>query len=455
MAEAPQGSAWPYLLTRRGALHVDESGRKVLVNGLPLMGRSADEAKLSPISLSWNGSWEPGKRSVEAWRVSTRGEVTAQGSDGWVEIVSRIVLATPEPTTRLWRISESWFAMGDRGVTDGPPLQWPGDGGAGSVKVRSLEVAPVGMRVGAFDRSTPGAGQAVPVPVPSGWCVLLEGPGFLSVRDPGTDEHFLTRCGLLKLDSEGWLVTEKRSYRVQVFSDEPFPGVRDLRVPVAKGTGRLTLESRWIVESLGIDVHGFISLKNTEGVRKRLGRLKIDRLSHAARSVAADGYFWKARPDRRLVDQALGVNPIPGGLGTRIRSGQLDPSYLDAEASNALNHRARFLQQPHVREDSSTALAIGGAGFFLVRNPATAEVLMTRSGRFRWTGDGHLENDRGWRVQGLVAPGQTAWEDVRVAGRSPWVMGNLVIDESEVGNGPRYYRIVVDEENVPGGASSR
>jgi flagellar basal body rod protein FlgG len=398
-----------YQLTRVGDFRVDTEGRFVTADGGWLMGFAAGGETLEPVvvrgpslthaSVGWK------------WTVSPKGEVIRWGLDDSQEVVSQVALAVPEPTSRVQRISERVFRIVGMDGNDLPPMHRPGEGGAGWLRSGEMEAAAPGLAVGSFDRRRPGGSHMIPLPMPFALSVTLEGPGCLVVRDPAKDERFWTRCGLLKLDADGWLVTEKRGYRVQGFSDHPFPGVRDLRVPLRWDPEAAGGEPGIWLDSVFLDGHGYLSAMNVEGEEVRLGRLKIDRVAEPGEWISESDPFWKAAPGLATTSLA-GLQGSGSEQSTEVRFGSADPRYLDEETLRRLNHRLRFQQQPIERVASPTSLAISGHGCFLVRDPASDQVLMTRSGRFHWSDDAYLENDRGWRVQGLWGAGLDQLGDV-------------------------------------------
>jgi len=71
-----------------------------------------------------------------------------------------------------------------------------------------------------------------------------------------------------------------------------------------------------------------------------------------------------------------------------------------------------FAQGSFESTDSTTDLAIGGEGFFVVRDPTTAEnVYYTRAGEFRFDKDGNFTNPAGYIVRGWALDSDTG-EDV-------------------------------------------
>jgi flagellar hook protein FlgE len=446
--QAHRPQTWTYALTRSGYFWLDDRGRLSSPDGGWVMGFGPDGVTLEPVVVKSPGGMrflltnhEPGNppgsmhggaaggtsaapdarlmgplTEPQTWDgskgwVAPNGEVIWERLDGTQEVIARIALAMPGPNQRLERFSERLYRVSGRGETGLPQMHRPGAGGAGWLRSGEWEAPTPGLKVGFSDRATMGHSLAIPVWIPFGFSVALEGPGCLVVRDPASDERYLTRCGLLKLDSEGWLVTDQRGYRVQGFSDTPFPGVRDLRVPQEWDEAESGWRSGpgWV--SVVLDDHGYLLGMTTDGVTIRLGRLKIDRAARVGTSVSASEPFWKAEPVSADVAETGMGGPVFEG-GTSIWVNHADPRYLDQEAVRRLNHRARFMQHRLERGALPTSLAIGGPGQFLVRDPVRGIVWMTRLGRFRWSDDGYLENDRGWRVQGLRSPWQSRLEDV-------------------------------------------
>ncbi|MGC3961122.1 MAG: hypothetical protein QM813_25295 [Verrucomicrobiota bacterium] len=61
-------------------------------------------------------------------------------------------------------------------------------------------------------------------------------------------------------------------------------------------------------------------------------------------------------------------------------------------------------------------LAIRGAGWFVVREPFDGQLFYTRYGNFRLDSNGYLISAPGYRVQGLVQPGQSLIGDIQIDG---------------------------------------
>jgi hypothetical protein len=75
---------------------------------------------------------------------------------------------------------------------------------------------------------------------------------------------------------------------------------------------------------------------------------------------------------------------------------QLAPSILEI-----WRKQTRGTQGTIMRAGDDAFLAISGAGFFQILNPASGEVHYTRLGMFQWSSDGCLVTFHGWRVQGF------------------------------------------------------
>ncbi|MGE3309251.1 MAG: hypothetical protein AB7O66_04715 [Limisphaerales bacterium] len=390
LVRSPSGGRPSYSLTRYGALRIDENGNLVTGEGGLVLGFSLVNEEPEPINFpgpGWIGGDSAGRILVSI-QVEPNGEVVGGFSDGSVEVVARIGVVLPARPDRLRRISDWNFDCADCGPVDLPSLHGPGEGGAGTLRHGVLELPQPGLSLGTFDRTAGRReGSVLPVPVllPRLLCVHLEGPGGLTVRDPATDQEFVTRDGLIKIDSEGWLVTLTGGYRVRGFSEAPFPGMRDLRVPMASSGSSLGSDTMLMAETASIDGHGFVTAYGADGGIVRLGRVKL--------------------------------GPFPGSEAvgpTWIRSGRVDPACLDEATLKALNHRSRFVQRPIEPADSPMWVAIAGSGFFLVRTPE-GERLLTRSGRFRRQDDGSIVTEAGWPVQAVREAWGDELEDLRVA----------------------------------------
>ncbi len=392
------GAPPSHSLTRYGGFRIDEDGCLRAADGGFVMGFAPETGVLAPISFraAMLGRGNEPERFSQSWWVESSGEFFVGFTDGSREVVARIAVALPEGPERLRRISEWNFECAGCGPADLPPLRSPGEGRAGWVRPFELELPPPELKLGAFNRSTERQdGRVIPVPVPSGVCVFLDGPGGLIVRDHVTDREFATRGGLLKIDSDGWLVTMVDGHRVRGFTDTPFPAVRDLRIPLWDGDSTWRFEPTLIPETVRIDVHGVVEADMTDGGIVRLGRLKM--------GPVANSTGWMSRA-------SVTENAGP----TRIHSRRVDPRFLDEAALKALNQSARFARKPIRSDESPTSLAILGAGFFVVRDSA-GELLLTRSGRFRRLEDGSLANENGWRVQGVRGAWGNRLEDLRMA----------------------------------------
>lgn len=66
-----------------------------------------------------------------------------------------------------------------------------------------------------------------------------------------------------------------------------------------------------------------------------------------------------------------------------------------------------------------TDLAIRGAGWFVVGDPFDGQLFYTRYGNFRLDSDGYLITAQGYRVQGLMQPGQSLIGDIQIDQRFP------------------------------------
>lgn len=79
---------------------------------------------------------------------------------------------------------------------------------------------------------------------------------------------------------------------------------------------------------------------------------------------------------------------------------------------------SNFAQGPYESSSEATDIAIGGTGFFIVRNSNSQEVYYTRAGNFRFDSNGYLVDPNGYRVQGWQVQQGSSSGGVRTMGVS-------------------------------------
>jgi flagellar hook protein FlgE len=235
--------------------------------------------------------------------------------------------------------------------------------------------------------------SSFPLRVGLEFCVTLEGPGFLVVRDPKTGTRYLTRCGLMHADWEGWLVTVPDGYRVQGWTNRVLSLSGDVRVDA---TDRPAEAEDAFLMHTSVLADGSLAAFLSNGVQYTRAKLWIARIPHPTllREVRHGLY---ATPEGGELES---TSEPTFDFTTELKMGNLDPRFLSAERQRWLHRRYQFQQNVVSRTGIDSHLAIGGDGFFRLRDPKSGQQLLTRSGLFQWSDDGYLEGLHGWRVQG-------------------------------------------------------
>lgn len=145
---------------------------------------------------------------------------------------------------------------------------------------------------------------------------------------------------------------------------------------------------------------------------------------------ALSGLFSIGKKVESTANNVANVN-TPGFKSSRVSlASELPQSVSTASGSSQIgrgatvNNVARnFSQGPFESSPNPTDLAIGGQGFFMLRQPESAEAdNYTRSGGFRFDCEGYLVNPSGYYVQG--------WATDQTTGEKQGAVGDIRIDKS-------------------------
>jgi flagellar hook protein FlgE len=102
---------------------------------------------------------------------------------------------------------------------------------------------------------------------------------------------------------------------------------------------------------------------------------------------------------RSTPSSANSSNTPSAGIGTGVTIAGVATSF----AQGSLSSTGR-----------DTDLGISGNGFFRVKNPVDGAEFATRSGEFRWSDQGYLVTQQGFRVQGLTGSGLSTVGDIQL-----------------------------------------
>ncbi|MBL9135307.1 MAG: hypothetical protein JNK85_05545 [Verrucomicrobiales bacterium] len=395
----PETPRQPPRLTRSGSFRIDSDGRLISIYGLRLQGVSPDGT--SVIDLAIPASQSIHGATLKSLKIAPDGTFTALYFDDTSRNAGRIALWQPAPDTRLCRWSDDDYTDPDMPDDWRLRLVTP-DGITRRLHPGFVQSPEPEIRVVGFHKHRLLDTPSFPMRVGLEFCVTFDGPGFLVVRDPKTGTRFLTRCGLLHQDWEGWLVTVPDGYRVQGWTNRAFTLSGDIRVDAAE---RPEESADAILAHASAQPDGSIAVTLSDGVRFTRARFAIAQVPDLTRleEIRHGLYVMPGSENLRLTNEAS------TDLSTRFEVGYLDPRFLSAERQQWIHEHYRFRQKAVERTGVGSHLAIAGDGFFRMRDPDTGRQILTRSGLFHWSEDGYLEGLHGWRVQGrsLTEPSES------------------------------------------------
>lgn len=416
----PWDSERPLRLTRRGDFRMHADGRLGSAEGYSVLGwgSGADTGDLSPAIV--RGPFAMGFFGF--WRIDGQGWILVGDDQGQETRVFRLALWLPGPNEGLTRVTEDVYLPREDEASVVARAAPPGEGTAGFVKSGFLEAPTPWIRVVPISDTDERESRVVPMWVGRPLYIAWEGEAAICVRDPVSNARYLTRCGALKLDRDGWVVTVERGYRVVGLQDGAEASEMDLRV---EPPGRVADEGDapyLVAEGAVFDPSGTLRASWSDGTYASLGRLKFVLPGIGARLRAGGERFWRmsdgADSGEREDSSSLGpVRP-------RVLAGALDPRCLDESLRQILSNEYRFIPHAIRRTNEGTSMAIGGSGFFVLRDPSQerGEYRLTRRGRYGRSPEGYWVNREGWRLQGVDIYDDGALTDVR----TPWVPGDVV-----------------------------
>ena len=246
--------------------------------------------------------------------------------------------------------------------------------------------------------------------VDSPTALAIDGRGWFLVVDNRTGEEFFTRQGEFVLDGNGYVVTLNGFVLQGVSGFNPAQAENVLIDTTGMPAGSDPTAS---VVSFRIQSNGDIIVGLSDGsefVRARV-LLQDFRLPANLRRVLP--HIYKSVPEA----EPIGVPQAPGSNGL----GWLKTNVVEIEDVRWAVKGTFQRHDPSVRGALTvtglpTDLGIRGEGFFVVRDPATSELFVTRVGFFLCDGDGFLQTYSGLRVQGFIDASETVMGDVVVDG---------------------------------------
>ena len=103
--------------------------------------------------------------------------------------------------------------------------------------------------------------------------------------------------------------------------------------------------------------------------------------------------------------QTLATSNLGGGESEQIGLGVTTQAITNNYTQGAINPTG-----------VQTDLAVSGNGFFIVKNPSSSEVFVTRAGNFHVDQNSYLVTNSGFRVQGYTNPALDSVGDIKIDG---------------------------------------
>lgn len=246
--------------------------------------------------------------------------------------------------------------------------------------------------------------------VDSPTALAIDGRGWFLVKERQTGEEFFTRQGEFVLDENGYVVTPDGFVLRGVSGFNPAQAENVL----IDSTGMpATSNPTASVVSFRIEQNGELIVGLSDGsefVRARV-LLQDFRLPANLRRVLP--HIYESVPEA----EPIGVPQAPGsnGLGW-LRTNAVEVAEVRWAVKGTFQRHDPSVRGALTVTGLPTDLGIRGEGFFVVRDPATSELFLTRVGFFLCDGDGFLQTYSGLRVQGFVDSSETVIGDVIIDG---------------------------------------
>ncbi len=171
--------------------------------------------------------------------------------------------------------------------------------------------------------------------------LAVSGNGFFVVKDPSTTATYVTRAGQFKMDSSGYLVTDK-GMRVQGYNDTSLSTVGDIQID-STGSSNASTAS---YSSYSIDAQGKINVNMSDNSQFVRGQVLLMSFQNPQALLKSGNSLYSGIDMAGPLGGAGSAAPAaPGtsGLGM-IRSGNLESSNVDltSEFANMITSQRAF-----------------------------------------------------------------------------------------------------------------
>lgn len=389
--------------TRWGGFQIDSNGYFITSAGLRLQGfENASLTTLGDLRLKSQLS-----NPIRSFKVEADGKIWATLADGQQSVNGQVLLQDYCAPDKLVRVGHKFYRISPASLPQS--VFAPGTGRLGRLLGGTLDVTPEPMRL-TLERSADQAGPLARGALTQTWLPTdlgIVGDGFFLVRNTNTSELFATRVGMFLQDGDGYLITYDR-LRVQGFTDAELSTRGDVRIDVADfSTGE---DSKALVSAFSIGTDGKVRVRLTDGTECVRSQVLLYSFNHPERLAPTNRGLYRGvtQADPRILTLTGGV------YEDGIRCGELE---LVNVTEDLLKHRQRLnlsTQGELIWTGSPTDLAMAGRGFFVLKDPASGIVGVTRAGGFQLDATGYLVTTRGWRVQGFSDTNLADRGDIRV-----------------------------------------
>lgn len=304
----------------------------------------------------------------------------------------------------------------------------PGDSPVGTLVPSALESA-VETELEPLSSTTTAPGDAA-------YCLrtsratdlAIVGDGWFLLRDPMTDEAFLTRSGVFRINPDGYLETPEGLRLMAYPQSLTTPSIRwigsydycDARVRLYWAR-RNNASARTDVYSFYIAENGDLQLWGSDASMRCEMSVAVVTPEWGEKLPRRDATKFTVPPQASLY--LLPSVPNPGSSMSRglVVSGCLDLRQLDDSLRREYPKLRDFTQGAVQRSKTPSHLAVSGRGFFIVREPVTSKKLATRAGCFEISEQGYFELPGGYRLQGedFNNPDSEALVDLRAVNSDP------------------------------------
>jgi len=156
----------------------------------------------------------------------------------------------------------------------------------------------------------------------------VSGSGFFQVKDPVSDEEYVTRAGNFQVDQDGYLVTDT-GQRVQGYNDLALSNIGDIQIEASVRPNGVS--STATMTGFSIETDGTIQVSLSDGSQYTRGQILLQNFSTPEALVKVGNNLYTGIGAAGPIGGATSPTPAaPGTNGTgNIQAGSLELSNVD------------------------------------------------------------------------------------------------------------------------------